>query len=558
MKISRNSRLAAALAALLCALPVVAGAQNQGPRILRPQVQEPQPEQPRRFGDIEVNRLEAPGRVAAGVLTERDGGLPASLWSGSDRETVALLLQRMPGHYRSAAARDLARRLLLSTGEIAPGAVDDNVLLAARMDALVRLGDAEGAIALAEAAGGGIDSQAVAEPLARALFAQNETERACDTVQGQIVQGARGFWQRASVFCDLLSGQRESAEVMRAVLAETGQSDDAFARLADALTDKRPLTFTASPETGVLHAAMLSALESAVLKNAEQLPPHVARMLATAPGIDADGRIAAGVRAARQAGLSPSVVMFLFGGKAGPAGGEFRDPVVAAMSADSTVTRAEALRTLWARASESGDHQLAAAFASGLLRQLEPQSGTTFLAPEAFRMHLLLDDERGARSWLTAMNRAAAAGDPELRAAAAATAPLAQIAGFEAVDDAALEAMAAAAAEPADRQRALLALMLLDALGTPAGPDVWRNLLAAPVPSETPARDPALWRQLVMASGGGQLGEGVQAALALTGTDGPAGLDVSTVSTVVGALRRMGLEDAARRLAVEAFIGNGG
>ena len=174
-------------------------------------------------------------------------------------------------------------------------------------------------------------------------------------------------------------------------------------------------------------------------------------------------------------------------------------------------------------------------------------------------MSLLLGQDRKARGWFTALSRAAAGGEADLRDAAEAAGPLAQIAGLQDVDEGVLRPWALrAVTDPDGRDRVLLALTLLDALGTPAGPGVWREVLSVSGDSASGTSDAALWRQLVMASGNGRIGEGVLSALGLIGGDGPHGMDLVSVATVVGALRRMNLAPLARRLAVEAYIASGG
>ncbi|WP_417518543.1 hypothetical protein [Minwuia sp.] len=555
------SRSRAFLAAVVLALATQASpvlAQSTGPKILRPGAQTAPADRPRQGDGIQVDRLDAPGRVAAGLLTEDNGGLPANLWSGSDRDVVATLFQRMPDHYRSAAARELARQLLLSAGDIAPGRLDDNALLAIRMTRLLHLGDAQSAVALAEAAGGGATAPEVAEPLTEALFVLGETERACDTAQGQIRLGGRGYWQKATVFCDLLAGRDSDADLTRSLLSETGQKDPLFDTLADALQSDRPATIDATPDMQAIHVAMLIAAKSATLRKRDQLPPHLAVQVAAAPRMDTDDRIAAGTIAIRDAGMSPAIIMLLFDGKTGPAGQPFRDPVVVAMGATSDAVRAEALNDLWNKSAKVEDRHVAAAYAEGFLSKLQAESGVTFMAPAALRMSLLNGDRSRARDWMAALRRNAAAGEGEAVAEQTRAQPLVQVAGLTSVDDRTLDLwLAGKTGSAADRQHALTVLMLLDALGTPAGSRIWQSALGTAADGSAPS-DPGLWRQLVMATGGGRLGEAVQAALALIGADGPAGLDPVAISTIVGSLRRLGLEDAARRLAVETVIAQGG
>jgi len=548
----------AALAAACFLADAAALAQSNAPKVLRPGARAAQPAEPVKPGAIQVGRLDAPGRVAAGVLRPEDGGLPVDLWQGSDRQILWVLFNRMPGHYQSSAARTIARRTLLSAGEVPDGQPGDNVVLAQRMQLVLGMGDPQSAVALARAAGGGAADPEIAEQLAEALFALGETDDACDTVQGQITLGGRGYWQRASVFCDIRAERIDAAELTLSLMSETGQRDARFNKLADALLGGSSIDITAEPDMTALDAAMIAGSKSAVLRKPEQLPPHLAQLISTAGSVKTTGRIQAGVHAVRSAGMSPAVVMLLFGGSAGQPGAPFRDPVVTAMSADSSAVRAEALNDLWNKAVTTQDQITAAAFAKGLLTKLQPEAGLAFAAPAAFRMNLLNGDHRGAEAWLVVLRRNATAGNlpPEELGRANA---LARLAGLGRIDDRLISVWLESQLDGERSALAMRVLLALDALGDPVNDTLWQRVLTASRLSEASGgNDISLWRQLVMAAGGVRTGETALAALSLIGEGPVARLDPIVLSTVIGSLRRVGMEAEARSLAVEALIGQGG
>lgn len=558
MTVSRNSGLIAGLVAaiLLWSLPVMA--QSTGPKLLRPGAQTTPAQQPKAPEGIQVNRLDAPGRVAAGVLREEDGGLPADLWSGSDRGTISALLDRMPAYYTSSTAREVARTLLLSEGAMPPGQPDDNHLLGQRMDLVLTLGDAESAVSLSQAAGGGAQTPAVAQPLAESLFALGETDRACDTVQGQIRLGGRGYWQQASVYCDIRADRIDAAELTLSLLSETGQGGETFLKLTDALLGDTALDIEANAGMRALDGAMIASAKSAVIRDAGSLPPHVAVRLSSESALVIDGRIASGISAVRAAGMSPALIMLMFGDSAGDPGAPFRNPVVTAMSATTAIVRAEALNELWNKASGPENQATAAAFAEGFLKKLQPEAGLSFLAPAALRMNLLNGDLARAEGWLVALRRNATAGNGSPDDLARAQA-LARLAGIGGVDDRGLAVWLEAALVAEDKRPAMTILLALDALGDPAGAAVWRRILAeSGGVSGGVTRDLAIWRQLVMSAGGDRMGESIAAALVLIGSGPVSGIDPVSLATVAGTLRRMGLEAQARRLVIEAVIGLGG
>lgn len=564
MSVSRTSRVLGGLACALIAAasPALAQQQPAGPKLLRPAAEAetaPQPERPAAPDDIRVNRLDAPGESSAGVLGERDGGLPATLWEGSDRGVIEALFERLPAFYRSPAARDLARRLLLSGGRMPEAGPGQAGLLAKRIELVLSLGDAEGAVALAQAAGAAAPPPEVAKPLTEALLALGENDRACSTVEGQLRLGGRDYWQRASVFCDIMGERFDAADLTLSLLAESSDPDPLFRKLADALLDGADVNVEATPEMTSLQLSMALGGKSTVIRNPQALPPHLAKRLLTASAADSDSRIGAGIRAARYTGMSPAVVMLLFGGSAGENGAPFRNPTVTAMTAQSSAVRAEAVNDLWNAASAAGDKPVAAAFADGFLKKLKPDAGSYFIAPSALRIALLNGEARQAETWLAALRRASASGVLPGEALQAAH-PLARLAGMSGADDRVLELwLDSELAEGGDPVRAHMVLLALDALGDPADAEVWARLLARlPAAAQQQAPDFALWRQLVVASGANRIGETVQAVLAIIGAEGPVVLDPVTLATVAGALRRAGLADEARQLVLEAVIGQGG
>ena len=74
---------------------------------------------------------------------------------------------------------------------------------------------------------------------------------------------------------------------------------------------------------------------------------------------------------------------------------------------------------------------------------------------------------------------------------------------------------------------------------------------------QRPAPDTAVLYALSEASQFGRLGETVLLALVALGEAGPGGVDPLVLHEVLAALVRAGLEDEARRLAIEAVLAGG-
>lgn len=509
-------------------------------------------------GGIVIGRLDAPGEAAAGLLGPSSGGLGLGLWEGSSAGIVHALYGRMPPHYTSPAAHDLARRLLLSIGT-PPSGSDSAALLGQRMALLVTMGESDAAVALAEAASGGdLNDPAYSRPLVDALMLSGDVNRACDLVAAQVRGGSRDFWQRASVFCDLQAGRRPDAELTRTILNETGRGSPVFDALADAVADDIAVELEDASQLSPLHLAMFRNGEKARLVGLDGLAPAIAARLTTMPRLTTPQRLDAGLAAMRSMTLQPAAVTLILGAPDADLNADpIRQAAVAFARAEGRLARAEAILALWQAATAQGEAALAASLVSAALERMPPSVDLAFLAPAALRMHLLNGNPERARGWLELLRRRAAAGERDAVLAQTAALPLAQVSGLDPVNNRRLGNWREAnpAGEGADRQWHRI-LLLMDAVGRPVTDSIWVDALQAPagVGSDERAADAALWRQLVLAAGAGRKGEAVQAALALIGPSGPGALDPVALASIVGSLRRLDLAPVAERLAVEALI----
>ncbi len=88
---------------------------------------------------VSTQRLGPPKPETEGLVAAADLGLPSRLWSGSTAEDIAIRLSSIDGG-ATPNARDLLRRVLISRQASPLQGDDQNVLLAARVDALLGMG----------------------------------------------------------------------------------------------------------------------------------------------------------------------------------------------------------------------------------------------------------------------------------------------------------------------------------------------------------------------------------------------------------------------------------
>ena len=106
-----------------------------------------------------------------------------------------------------------------------------------------------------------------------------------------------------------------------------------------------------------------------------------------------------------------------------------------------------------------------------------------------------------------------------------------------------------------DRGQTLLRAVF-QALGE-RDPLSWSVIAANGAPAGRPAPNAALLYALVEAGEARRIGETVLLSLVVLGEQGPGDSHVFALSTVLTALRRIGLESEARALAIEAALANG-
>ena len=97
---------------------------------------------------VMVEELKAQDPELAGTLGPDNGGLPADLWQGLPRADVEALVAGIPAGLTSPALRDAASSLLLTSADGLGSGEKTRDFAALRAEALLRIGNADGADAL--------------------------------------------------------------------------------------------------------------------------------------------------------------------------------------------------------------------------------------------------------------------------------------------------------------------------------------------------------------------------------------------------------------------------
>jgi len=583
------SRLPSRIAALAVViwLPAIALAQGGGPLRLIPQlpgvdpapVTQPRPPAQPATSPTEGVQVETLGIVdpgAFGILREADGGMPRSLWRGSDRAHIERLLTQLRPSV-SPAALTLTRRLLLSEAEPPAGEAAQPGLFATRVDRLIAIGDPDAAFQLARMAAN--DPRARA-PAVDAAFAAGRQEEACRLNGATPIDRHDAAWARASAFCRALSGDLVGAGIQTGLLRERGEVDATFVALMTSISglpDNTPLDLKRPTP---LDLAMLRAAKrppsAAVI---DGLSPADARFIADMEGISTELALRALERAYahgaapveelrrryESVGLKPAELEAALVGKVADNANSRAALFQAVAAAAGEAAQARALNAALNRLRnrEGGlDARMAAAHLETLL-SLRPATDVLDLAPSAARLLIATGQTGRAMEWLRLMEWEGRIGTIDSARSAIRLMPLFRLADRSALwfstDELSdwIDAWRVGTRPENFESRAVALLSALQGLGVDVGTEVWNKLAAATAPSLGRRPNAATMQALRSAAHAGRLGETVLLALIALDGQSPAALEADALANVLDSLVRVDLEADARALAIEAAIGLG-
>jgi hypothetical protein len=602
--VRQTSRLAAAAmgaATLLMAVSAEAQLklQRPTPEIVRPEkpppaleIVKPAPPEPEKLPEdttvaprpleengIVVNRLAALDPDANGLISEDQGGLPLGLWQGTDWGTVRTLMPRMPAGTASTAIRDIARRLLVSRAAVPAGKPVDASLVALRVDRLLAMGAVGDAVALLKLAPAERRDENLERTRIEALLFNNDNSGACLAVRNAANKYTSFYWSQAQAYCFALSGDHARASVIADLLVErVTEIEPVFFAAIDALTGTPAGDVPGLKSPKALHLSMMRA---AGLKIPAGMVGDSAaatlRVVALSPNADLETRLVAADRAHRMGALSGDVLVQLYVGV--PFTGEELKAPISAAEADWTpltralllrsaaaqpvpLAKAEILRGAWEIGRERDGYAEIAAASLPVAQSIAPAQELIWFAGDIARVLFARGQVESAVTWygIAAADRARS---DEARVIENTLWPLAILADPDAAAGGGMArlpewAMALQVADPENGPRRSQALFaLLDGLGKPVPPEMWRRMIEVPF-TESGARLNTVWRRgLARAVEAGHIGEALLLIIVGAAESQGGHLSFGDAVAAVGALRRLGLQREARQLAVEAAVAAG-
>lgn len=533
--------------------------------------------------EIQVKDLGSIDPEAVGTLDESSGGFGAGMWLGTPRSTIYRLIGSIPAEIRSPVMRSLAERLLLTAAalpaaEKAAGG-DARSVLARRVERLTAMGLIDEARALILASPTRSSDPVLVRLHVETLLLANDLGGACSTAKRDAARLAGSYWQRVAIFCQLLAGDRDGAQLGANILAETPEFDDkAFLSIADMMAQNRPVRIVSLPSPTALHLAMLRSVNAPLPADAvEKATPPLLRAIGISPNVDLDLRLRAAERAALvgaiDSGRLAQIYMSVEFGET-----ELNTALSTAQqnwtprgrallyrsARRQTVptARAAVIQKAFELARTDGQLLLLVRLYRDLLKDIPVSADMAWFAGEAAKGLLALGERDAARPWVTLL-RERQLRDQEARVSRDRLWALALLAGDDRyrVDDAeSMTAWLGALREDESElayERAGLALVLMQAAGQQVPEQYWQTLLQPPRRSPVLVPPPAYGPALENAMRARRVGETVLLSILMLGPDGTLGADAALLRDVVVALRTVGLDREGRTLALEAALVNG-
>jgi len=396
-------------------------------------------------GAIEINSLQEINPDSGGVLNADQGGFGIGLWKNSKRSIVERLIKLLPVNAPSPAMRDIMRRLLLSTsvapiGDAAPGS-----LMVLRIQTLASMGDRQGTIDLINLIRGkGLDKNLI-KIETDALFLATDNARACAIAAQQIQKTDADFWQKAFVFCQILSGDVNKAQLGASLMQEANIKDDVFYQLVDSFNSGQAPVISTMPNPTPLNLAMSRAAKAALPVDAANSDNSgILRAIAMSPNASKGLRLEAAERAEAGGALSVDALRQLYNSVqfsdedlANPlsrADVEF-GPTVRALLYHSALiqtvptARAEAMARAFELARQEGRYPSTVRVFLPILKQLPPSRDLLWFAPEVVRALLFSGDFESADIWYQVL-KSAASFDAKAKTDLALLLPAAVLIGF--------------------------------------------------------------------------------------------------------------------------------
>lgn len=519
---------------------------------------------------VTVKGLGAIDPSGVGILTEANGGMPSSMWDGSERQSIAVRLSQLPSGTSSPAMQSLMRRLLLSTAQPPAGVTPagEPSILGLRAAKLVANGWTDDAAKLA--AQSARDDSAARQAWSEALLLQGRDADACGEASALRQSANDPYWLKLRAYCFIQQKNVDGAQMTLDIMRERQIEDPQFFTLAEAAMNGGKASIAELPSPTGLYLALI--------RHANVVPPvsvaawAPAALLMARDATDPNTALTAGERAALSGALAVEDLRMLYQAETFTAD-QIDDPEEAAAKLSPAranalfyqsilkrtvpAARATAFVAAMQRAEAQNRFPLFARAIAPIALQVQPGPDTAWLAPHIARVLIYSNNDKAVDRWFAVLGSptdgpAVNALQMQLALAKPTVENMARMQG--AMTWLGQHALAVGPSKDWLMDRATREIPLSEALGFIIPPDAqWAvsATTAGAVPSGV-ASEALL--AIARSSQEGRVGETALNALVALGPSGPARAQGQTVARVVKALIAVGLRDEARAIAIEAAL----
>jgi hypothetical protein len=557
---------------------------------------------PSRADEIVAAPLADVDPFVIGALTAEGGGLPDTLWSGSDLAGITEAMRRAPAESGFLAVSEMTARVLLSGGASPAPPGDRRDAAVERLAALLGLGQVNGVDDIVSTTPRGLADPELAVLAVQARLAMNEIASAC-RVGDELREGRNGaFWLRLRTACFAWAGETAAIELTLDLAREADESvaDDAFTAWVFAAASGKAPDRAPAPRDALESALAQSTdyvFDAEVL---ERLPLLVAVGLLRDQDVTPDVRALAARRAARVGAVSADALAAALEQIPAPADVSSVSQLIAAAAdegfpaAHALLVRAASAKTatpfeaamaidlLLARAETPADFIVTARALSDVMATLPPSPDLATFAPRLVLAAAAVGDRGLAYAWLNPQAPGLAASsplgagwaregftpilntkpdfsrspvEPVARIAAEAVVAAADFtASPERLSSVALARLeSAAAAGEAEQAAARRDALILVALGAEVSPELRRAAsIAAEEAHVASDTAPQALAAAQLAAEAGALGETALYLAQAAADAGPS--HAPTIARAIEIAKAAGLETEAHALAVEAML----
>jgi len=557
---------------------------------------------------VEAIELTAVIPAAKGILRAEDGGLPMTLWQGSDLARIEKLLSLLSVPTKSPAMSHLTKRLLLSAATVPAGGQIDglfkeqqpediNHFLSLRIQKIAETGDLKLLMSFLNLLPQEIHQKS---PMGYAkisdlMLMAGDVAASCQIARQAMADNLTDlYWLRLLAFCQAMEGNREGAGLTIELLMEQGDTDFIFYDLVNRIARKdngeedSQHASSGLRQMNPLIYSILSILEQPIdAKMFTDAPPLVLYALSGNANVPKEDRLMAAAQSYQQATFPVDKLIPHFG-SINFSDDEYANAAIIAKQDETVmgdvllyqsaarqidpVQKAEILKVIWERASLTRDLPRAALLNARTVRSLTASEDLLFHAHHITRALLLAGSDRQAWDWFNFVRTTAFTGHVDATRALVDIWPMMSVAGFDNDIPWSKEILdlwwnGQMVLSPARRQeKAALFYAISEALGRTV-PDVMWQELTGPARQEHSRPIPlAIWRGMIKSVAEDRLGETILLCL-LAGDvsragqtevlGGPSNLDPTGASAVIRAMRSVGLTAEAHKLALEILANNG-